>query len=155
VVAEDKNIMNNADDGSDQSHDIQYRSSGTELRTYRLALACTGEYANTKGGTVTGALSGMVTSVNRVTGIYESEFGIRMQLIDNDTELIYLSASTDPYTNSDGYTMLNQNQQNIDNVIGSANYDFGHVFSTGGGGIAGLTSQPSCALRPTPHVNES
>jgi len=37
------------------------RSSGDELRTYRLALACTGEYATKKGGTVSGALSGMVT----------------------------------------------------------------------------------------------
>ncbi|MFI5135830.1 MAG: hypothetical protein ACHQD9_08260, partial [Chitinophagales bacterium] len=36
-----------------------HRSSGDQLRTYRLALACTGEYAATKGGTVSGALSGM------------------------------------------------------------------------------------------------
>ncbi|MBK9731723.1 MAG: T9SS type A sorting domain-containing protein [Chitinophagaceae bacterium] len=116
----------------------QYRSSGDQLRIYRLALACTGEYATTKGGTKSGALSGMTTSINRVTGIYESEFGIRLELIANNDTLIYLVGATDPYTNNDGFVMLDQNQDNINTLIGSANYDIGHVFSTGGGGIAGL-----------------
>lgn len=122
----------------EKKHTPQYRSSGDQLRTYRLALACTGEYANTKGGTKTGALSGMTTSINRVTGIYESEFGIRLELIANNDTLIHLVSSTDPYTNNNGGVMLDQNQDHIDDIIGNANYDIGHVFSTGGGGIAGL-----------------
>lgn len=115
-----------------------HKSSGTELRTYRLALACTGEYAATKGGTISGALSGMVTSINRVSGIYEQEVGVRFELIDNDTLLIFLNSSTDGYTNFDGFAMLDENQAKCDAVIGSPNYDIGHVFSTGGGGIAML-----------------
>lgn len=114
------------------------RSIGTELRKYRLALACTGEYAAYYGGTVSGALSGMVTSVNRVTGVYESEVDVRLTLIPNNDTLIFLNASTDPYTNNSGSTMLGQNQTTVTARIGSANFDIGHVFSTGGGGVANL-----------------
>lgn len=114
------------------------RSVGSQLKTYRLAMAATGEYTAFHGGTVAGALSAIVTSVNRVSGIYERDLSIRLTLIPNTDTLIYVNASTDPYTNSNGGTMLGQNQSNVNSVIGSNNYDIGHVFSTGGGGIAGL-----------------
>ncbi len=115
-----------------------HRSIAGTLRTYRLALACTGEYAAYHGGTTAGALSAMVTSVNRVTGVYESELDIRLNLISNNDTLIFLNANSDPYDNNDGGAMLGQNQTTITARIGSANYDIGHVYSTGGGGIANL-----------------
>jgi hypothetical protein len=116
-----------------------------ELRTYRLALACTGEYANFHGSNTSNndksfALAAQVTTMNRVNGIYERTLAITMEIIPNNDLLIFLNPSTDNYTNSNGGTLLGQNQDKCDDLIGTANYDIGHVFSTGGGGIASLAS---------------
>lgn len=113
-------------------------SIGEQLRTYRLALACTGEYATFHGGTTPSVLAAMVTSVNRLNQVYENDFSVRLILIPNNNLIIFLNAATDPYTNNNGNAMLSQNQTTCDNIIGNANYDIGHVYSTGGGGIAGL-----------------
>jgi len=111
-------------------------STGANVRTYRLALAATGEYTAVFGGTVAGGMAAIVQAINRINGIYLNEFSVQFQLVNNNDQLVYTNAATDPYTNNSGPTMLGQNQTNIDTVIGTANYDFGHVFSTGGGGVA-------------------
>ncbi len=116
-------------------------SSGAILRQYRLALACTGEYASAVSNgppTVLSALSAMVTSVNRVSALYERDLAIRFLLVATNDQIVYLDAANDPYTNSNGSLMLAENQDNLDRVIGAQNYDLGHVFSTGGGGIASV-----------------
>lgn len=114
------------------------RAALVNLRTYRLALATTGEYTAYHGGTVAAGLSAVVTAMNRVNGVYEKEVAVRMVLVANNNLIIYTNASTDPYTNNDGSAMLGQNISNLNSVIGSSNYDIGHVFSTGGGGVAYL-----------------
>jgi hypothetical protein len=112
--------------------------TGPQLRTYRLANAATGEYTAFHGGTVALGLAAVTTSVNRVNGVYEKEVAVRMILVANNNLIIYTNPNTDPYTNNDGGAMLSQNISNLNSVIGSANYDIGHVFSTGGGGVAYL-----------------
>lgn len=112
------------------------------LRTYRLALACTGEYANfhgSFGADKAPALAAMNTSMTRVNGVFELDCGLRMIMVPNNANVIYTDPATDPYTNNNGSTMLGQNQTTCNAQIGSANYDIGHVFSTGGGGVAYLS----------------
>ncbi len=113
-------------------------SSGGTLRTYRLAVAATGEYTQFHGGTKSSAMAEIVTAINRVTGIYEREVAVSLQLVANNDLVVYTDSATDPYTNNDGFAMLSENQSTLNSFIGAANYDIGHVFSTGGGGIASL-----------------
>ena len=114
--------------------------NGAQLRTYRLALACTGEYAQFHGGTVVSVLAAMNTSMARVNGIFERDVCLTMEIVANNDQIIFLNGSTDPYTNNSGGTMLSENINTCNSIIGSANYDIGHVFSTGGGGVAYLQS---------------
>ncbi|RYD93098.1 MAG: hypothetical protein EOP54_19740, partial [Sphingobacteriales bacterium] len=114
---------------------------GTSLRTYRLAIACTGEYAQAVGGgTAAATHAAIVTSTNRITGVYEVELAIRLTLIDNNNLIEYLDPATDPYTNLINTGQLNQNTTNINAVIGVNNYDIGHLFTSNDNGVAYLAS---------------
>lgn len=122
------------------------------LRTYRLALACTSQYANyhlSRAGVSSSAsihdkkeavLAEMNVALTRINSIFERDLAVHLQLVGDNDELIFLDSVQDPYTNHDGYNMLFENQATVDNIIGRPNYDVGHVFSTGGGGVAYLGS---------------
>jgi hypothetical protein len=66
------------------------------------------------------ALAQMVTGVNRVTGIFERDIAVRLALIANEPSIIYTDPATDPYTDGDPAAMREENQANLDAVIGSA-----------------------------------
>jgi len=115
------------------------RASGTTLRTFQLAMAGTAEFTSFHGGTVALGQAAIVTGVNRMTQVWENECAIRFTLVANNSSLVYTNAITDPYTNTNVLTMLDENQANCDLVIGSANYDVGHVVGRANlGGVAQL-----------------
>jgi Metallo-peptidase family M12B Reprolysin-like len=126
--------------GADQDQDASPAEAlnGNTRRVYRLAVSATGEYTTFHGGTVALGQAAIVTAINRINQVYGYELEIGFTLVANNQNIVYTNSSTDPFTNSDGIAMLSQNQSTIDSVIGSANYDLGHVFSTGGGGVASL-----------------
>ncbi len=109
------------------------------LRTFRLALSCTGEYTSYFGGTKAQALAAMNNTMTRVNGIFENDFSARMVLIANNDDIIYTNVSTDPYSPSS--QMKNWNLELMNNLstsIGNNNFDIGHLFGRdGGGGNAG------------------
>jgi predicted Zn-dependent protease len=115
------------------------------LRTYRLAIGCTSEYSAYYGNTIAKVLAAINTTITRVNSVYRRDFSVIFQVVADENKLIYINdfntnttPLADPYDNYDGTQMLSANTASISNIIGVANYDIGHVFSTGGGGIAGV-----------------
>ena len=122
------------------------RADDSLYRTYRMAMACTIEYAayhvNAAGlsaGTIAqkkaAVLSAMTVTVTRLNGVYSREMSLQFQLVPNNDAVIFID--TDNFTNANtNNALLNESQTEIDAAIGSANYDIGHTVSTGGGGVA-------------------
>lgn len=116
-------------------------SNTKTLKTLRLALSCTGEYASFFGGTKAGALAGMNATMTRVNAVFNKDLAVQLTIIPNNLDIIYTNAATDPYSNApqgaNGAWNL-EVQQTLTTVIGNSGYDIGHLFGrSGGGGDAG------------------
>jgi hypothetical protein len=115
--------------------------AGTQLRTYRLAVAATGEYTGFFDGTVPTALAAITSTVNAINAIYEVEVAVRMMLVADNDDIIYTDPTTDPFP------LANKNSETqaaIDAAIGDANYDVGHLFHVQGASISGNAGCIAC-----------
>lgn len=129
---------------------IKPKGSGERIgdclfRSYRLAQAATGEYSNYHGATSSAqsglVLSAVTTGINRINEVYEAEIAVRLILVGNTNQVFYYNPATDPYTASNASTMLGENISTCNSVIGSGNYDIGHVFGAlGNNGVAYLNA---------------
>lgn len=118
---------------------------GSTLRTYRIAVAATWEYCNAYGsGTNAGTVASINTWLNGLNAIYERELAVHLNLVNN-TNILYttersFNSGTDPFTNDNVSTMLNEVRPVLRDQVGQANYDLGHVLGQigfpGGSGIS-------------------
>ncbi len=118
----------------------------TERRDYLFALACTGEYGQSHGGTISSVLSTLVTATNTLNSLLERDIDVRFTLHPDNDQLVFLNPTTDPYTNgTTGGALLGQNEQILNDILGIANYDVGHVYTGSCSDVGGVVSGTVCA----------
>ena len=104
-------------------------SDASILSKYRVAISVTSRYSDYFGGTLEGSLAAVNETLTELNFIFETDLGIKLELVDNNDLIVYTDAETDPYT--DSLDSLNgELQANLDAVIGPESYDIGHVFSS-------------------------
>ncbi len=114
-------------------------SNGTQLRTYRLAIAATKEYTNFFGGNVNTAFGAVQTTVNRLIVIYRRELASTFMLVTGVNHM-FTNANDGGFPDASvmnaSSLSLPRNQIVMDNgnggnpgPVGNANYDIGHVLS--------------------------
>ncbi len=113
----------------------QAAANGT-LRTYRIAISAAAEYTAFHGGTKELAQAAIITALNRINEVYNRDLAVQLNLVAKNDTVVYTDAATDPFDNSDND--LDTNLTVINDNIGIANFDVGHIFNTAGGGVAYL-----------------
>ena len=109
------------------------KGSAIRLKTFRLAITASGEYTQywddddpSNGDARADAFAAIVNTVNRINEVYETDLGVRLQLV-TDANLLYDDPFTDPFTGN-----LNQEAQStLTAEVGEAQYDIGHLFGQG------------------------
>ncbi|MFZ4573466.1 MAG: reprolysin-like metallopeptidase [Phycisphaerales bacterium] len=105
---------------------------------FKLAVAATVEYTIFHGGTQAAGQAAIVTAVNRINQVYERDLSTRFILVENNEDLVFVGE--DNYFNDASGQDLVTNHENCNALIGSANYDIGHLLCTSEGGIASISS---------------
>lgn len=105
---------------------------GSELRTYRFALSLAGEVTVNMGG-VANALTWVTNRTSDLNLLYERTLCVHLDLIPNNDTLVFPDPATDPYSGND---WLGEARTLIPAMMGSSNYDIGHLIKPSGGGVA-------------------
>ncbi len=141
------------DEDQDENMTSDYYSRNADdgmMRDFRTAVACTIEYSQfhwqaaglNSGDSTADKKAAVLAAINvtmtRNNFLYERDFSITMTLVADQEDIIFIDS--DNFTNNNANALIGESQTEIDNIIGFSNYDIGHTFSTGGGGLAALNS---------------
>jgi Metallo-peptidase family M12B Reprolysin-like len=111
---------------------------GSQLRTYRMAAAATGEMTITFGSQLA-ASNKIVEIINANNLIYELEASVRFSLISatvaSPYPLIFTTPSTDPFTVDANFAVAGYSQTGFNTLNGNMTllynqYDVGHTFNS-------------------------
>jgi len=137
----------NLTSGSSGQPQASTNSAGgpVEMREFRVALSCSGEFAQGHGGTVESVMADYQIAMNRLNLIYEQDLATRFSLVDGLEAVLYLDPDSDPFTDGTvGTSMLIENATNLNLVIGEDNFEVGHVFTGGCSDVGGVASGRVC-----------
>lgn len=105
--------------------------AGDQLRTYRLAVATSGEYYQTRGNDITAVVNSIIAEVNAANTLFETELSVRLLL---NWAVLYMDPDNDAYSdNSNACALRDDNEAAINNALNLTDFDIGFVFGTGGG----------------------
>lgn len=108
------------------------------LCNYWFVIVCIGEYVQFYGGIVLDVFVVYNVVMIWVNGVYEWDFMVYMEFIDEMDQVIFLDGVIDFFINNSVGMLLSENQGVVDGLVGFDNYDVGYVFSISGGGVAFL-----------------
>lgn len=129
--------LKNVESGSDR---LESWSTEHVIRTFRMAVATTGEFTEYYGGEQE-ALAAVESIMARVSGIYERELGVRFRLVPEIESMVFEDPESDPFsTNEPSLELMREAQATFDSMVGTANYDLGIVLTTGVYGLNQLAT---------------
>ena len=123
-----------------------------EIRVFKLAVTATDEYSeyhldrlgvssnSSKEYKKKKILEVIAATVTGVNAVLERDLSIKLKLIDESENIIFLENDSDGLNNDDIYGLLNGNGSIVNSLVGLENYDIGHVFTKATGFSGGLAS---------------
>lgn len=116
-------------------------TSGSTIRSYRIILSATAQYALAASGgqsiDVSRTYAELISVLNVVNSVYQSEFSVTFTLVSSSNVISVDSSDALSSLNNDGIALISNHGTWISSKGYLLNsYDIGHVLTTGSGGVA-------------------